>query len=155
MHGARGEENRPENERTMAMFEGLLSNRSVLPSVSALSPYSLLAFFFWVSPLQSSSLSLSTGFLHFLLPCFTDLICRKMKAKTEKKSLLISGFSSPFHFFFFFLFYCLPSRSHSNARMKEKNSLVLCFFSLLMPASLMFFLVFLFSFFPTLFSSPR
>jgi hypothetical protein len=28
--------------------------------------------------------------------------------------------------FLFFLFYCLPSRSHSNARMKEETSSVFC-----------------------------
>jgi hypothetical protein len=46
MHGAGGEENRPGNERTTAMFEGLQASRSLLPSASVLSPYSLLAFFF-------------------------------------------------------------------------------------------------------------
>jgi hypothetical protein len=46
MHGAVGEENKPRNERTTAMFEGLLASRSVLPSASILSPYSLLVFFF-------------------------------------------------------------------------------------------------------------
>jgi len=77
MQGAGGEENRTGSERTTAMFGGLLASRSVLPSASVLSPYSLLAFFFRVSPLQSSCLFLSTGFLHFLLPCSADFICKK------------------------------------------------------------------------------
>jgi len=80
---------------------------------------------------------------------------QKNESKDRKEVPTYFRFLFSFSFFFFFLFYCLPSRSHSNARMKEKNSLVLCFFSLLMPASLMFFLVFVFSFFPTLSSSPR
>ena len=106
MHGAGGEENRPGNERTTAMFEGLLASRSVLPSASVLSPYSLLAFFFWVSPLQSSCLFLSTGFLHFLLPCSAYFICKKMKAKTERQSLLVYGFSFFLRFLPFFFLLC-------------------------------------------------
>jgi len=102
MHGAGGEENRHGNERTTAMFEGLLASRLVLPFASVLSPYSLLAFFFWVSPLQSSCLSLSTGFLHFLLPCFADFIWKKKKAKTERQSLLVYGFSFFLRFLPFF-----------------------------------------------------
>jgi len=84
------------------MFEGLLASRSVLPSASVLSLYSLLAFFFWVSPLQSSCLFLSTGFLQFLLPWSADFICKKMKAKTERQSLLVYGFSFFLRFLPFF-----------------------------------------------------
>jgi len=98
MHGAGGEENRPGNERTTAMFEGLLASRSVLPFASALSSYSLLAFFFWASPLQSSFLSLSSGFLHFLLPCSADLIC---KNESKDRKAVPAGL----WFLFFFLFF--------------------------------------------------
>jgi len=108
MHGAGGEENRPGNERTTTMFEGLLASRSVLPSASVLSPYSLLAFFFWVSPLQSSCLFLSTGFLHFLLSLFCRFYMQKMKAKTERQSLLVYGFSFFLRFLPFF-FSSVPS----------------------------------------------
>ena len=98
MHGAGGEENRPGNERTTAMFEGLLASRSVLPFASALSSYSLLAFFFWASPLQSSFLSLSSGFLHFLLPCSADLIC---KNESKDRKAVPAGL----WFLFFFLYF--------------------------------------------------
>jgi len=102
MHGAGGEENRPGNERTTVMFEGLLASPSVLPFASALSPYSLLAFFFWVSPLQSSFLSLSTDFLHFLLPCSADFICKKWKQRPK---------GSPCWFMVSLLFFVFPALS--------------------------------------------
>jgi len=103
MHGAGGEENRPGNERTTAMFEGLLASRSVLPPASVLSPYSLLAFFFCVSPLQSSCLFLSTGFLHFLLPCSADFICKKWKQRPKGSPcwFMVFRFSCAFSLLFF------------------------------------------------------
>jgi len=71
-------------------------------------------------------------FLHFLLLCSADFICRKNRAKIKSQSLLLPCFSFFFIFsFLFFLFYCLPSWFHSNARMKEEAPSVLCVFSLL------------------------
>jgi len=69
-------------------------------------------------------------FLHFLFPCSVDFMCRKNGAKTESQSLLLPCFSSLFFVFsfLFFLFYCLPSWSHSHARMKEETPSVLCVF---------------------------
>ena len=108
MHGARGEENRPGNERTMAMFEGLLSNRSVLPSASALSPYSLLAFFFWVSPLQSSSLSLSLlVFCTFFFTILQILYAEKWKQRPKRSPYLFPV--SLLLFIFFLLSLLLPA----------------------------------------------
>jgi len=90
------------------MFEGLLASPSVLLSTSALSPYSLLAFFFWVSPLQSSFLSLFTGFLHFLLPCSADFICKKWKQRPKGSPcwFMVSLLFFVFPALFFFLLLC-------------------------------------------------
>jgi hypothetical protein len=40
-------------------------------------------------PLQSSVLSLSSGFLHFFFPISAGFICKKMKAKTERDDELV------------------------------------------------------------------
>ena len=134
----------------MAMFEGLLASRSVLLFTSALS----LLFFIGVLLLSFTSAIFVPLSLNWFSTVSSSLFCRyymqkKMKAETEWQSLLVSGFSSLFFFSFFFLFYCLPSRSQSNARMKEKELPRSLFFSpLLLPASLTLFLVFIFSSFP-------
>jgi len=75
---------------------------------------------FLLSPFSVSVSSLSFGFLHLLL----------LFLQTESQSLLLPCFSSLFFVFsfLFFLFYCLPSWSHSNARMKEETPSVLCLF---------------------------
>jgi len=77
-------------------------------------------FSFLLSPFSVSVSSLSFGFLHLLL----------LFLQTESQSLLLPCFSSLFFVFsfLFFLFYCLPSWSHSNARMKEETPSVLCLF---------------------------
>jgi len=110
------------------MFEGLLASRSVLPSASILSPYSLLAFFFWVSPLQSSCLFLSTGFLHFLLPCSANFICKKWKQRPKGSPcwFMVFCFSCAFSLFFsssvpFFVFSFSPSLV---TKMDEDNGTV-------------------------------
>jgi len=89
------------------MFEGLLGSRSVLPSASVFSPYSLLVFFFWVSPLQSSCLSLSTGFLHFFLPCSADFICKNESKDRKAVPAGLWFFVFPALSPFFFLLLCL------------------------------------------------
>jgi len=72
----------------------------------------------------SSSLSLY-WFLHSLLPCSADFICRKMEQRLKASPcfFLVSPLFFFIFSFLFFLFYCLPSWSHNNARMKERNSL--------------------------------
>jgi len=105
------------------MFEGLLASRSVLLSASALPP-----ILCWRSSSEfhlcnlRSSLSLS---LYWFSALSSSLFCRfymqKIKAKTERQSLLVYGFSSLFHFS--------------------------CAFSLLFSSSVLFFV---FSFSPSL-----
>ena len=100
MHGARGEKNRVGNERTTTMFEGLLASRSVLLSASTLSPIFsvgvlLLSFISAIFfPPTLSLLVFCTSFFPVL-----QILFRKMKAKNERQSLLVSGFSSLFCFF--------------------------------------------------------
>ena len=108
-----------------------------------------------LSPFSVSVSSFSSGFLHLLLLCSADFICRKNGAKTESQSLLLPCFSSLF-FVFSFLFYCLPSWSHCNARMKEETPSVLCGFFFPNCLPLLRFLSFFFlSFLSPLGQQPR
>jgi len=76
--------NLEEDEGAAMLLKALLASRSVLPSVPALSPYSL--FVFWVLTF-TIFVPLSTGYLHFLLPCSADFICRKW---SNRKAVLAS-----------------------------------------------------------------
>jgi len=103
----RGEENRHGGRRRSCnVVEGSLASQLVLPSVPALSPlFSARLLSFNLCNLRPS---LFTGYLHFLLPCFVDFICRKGRTrKVVSASFLVSLLF--FHLFFLFLFYCLPS----------------------------------------------
>jgi len=80
------------------------------------------------------SLLVFCTFFSFIL----QILFEKNGAKTERQSLLLSCFS------FFFLFYCLPSRPHSNTSEGKKLPLISAFFFL--PTACLFF-VFFFSFF--------
>jgi len=87
-----------------------------------------------LSPFSVSVSSLSSGFLHLLLPCSADFICRKWSK--DRKAVLASFL---FLFFFFSFFFSstvfLPDLTATLA--KERNFLsYLCFFSRLLPASL-------------------
>ena len=92
-HGAGGEENRPGNERITVAKACWLVDQCCRPL--QLSPlYSLPFILCWRSsfefpPLQSSVLSLSSGFLHFFFPVSAGFICKKMKAKTERDDELV------------------------------------------------------------------
>jgi len=95
-------------------------------------PFSFLCFgllsFFWFSTPSS--------------PLFCRFYLQKGWSKDRKSVPASSLFLLSFFFIFsflFFLFYCMPSWSHSNARMKEETPSVLCIF----PACLwLFFLLF-------------
>jgi len=91
-----------------------------------------------LSPFSVSVSSLSSGFLHLLLPCSADFICRKL---SKDRKAVPASFLFLFSFFFiFFLFYCLPSRPHSNTGEGKKLPLFsMFFFSRLLPASLSYF----------------
>ena len=93
---------------------------------------------FLLSPFSVSVSSLFFGFLHLLLPCSTDFICRKLSK--DRKAVLASFL---FLFFFFsiffliFLFYSLPSQPHSNTGEGKKLPLFSAFF--FSPTSLSYF----------------
>jgi len=161
MHGARGEENRPRNgseEAALTLKTWWLIGPFHL--CQTFSSCSIFASVFWFFSFLCVFVTLSPWFLHFLLPCSAYVICRKMKAKTEKAVPAWLWFLFLFSFFLLFLllllFYCLPSWSPNNARMKERNSLVLCFFLSYSLPLLCFFLsffsyFFLYSSFPFIF----
>jgi len=91
MHGAGGEENRPGNERTTAMLEGLLASRSVLPSASVLS--SILC---WRSSSEFHLCNLRASFSLLVFCTFffhvLQILYAKNENKTERQSLLVYGF---------------------------------------------------------------
>jgi len=106
-----------------------------------------------LSPFSVSVSSLSSGFLHLLLPCSADFICRKL---SKDRKAVPASFLFLFSFFFiFFLFYCLPSRPHSNTGEGKKLPLFSMFFFLAyyLPLFRIFLLPFLFFFFSPLFLS--
>jgi len=72
--------------------------------------------------------TLSTGSCTFFSPILQILFAEKMeqRPKISPCFFLVSPLFFFVFSFLFFLFYCLPSRSHSNARMKEETSSVFC-----------------------------
>ena len=89
-----------------------------------------------LSPFSVSVSSLSSGFLHLLLPCSAYFICRKWSK--DRKAVLASFLFLFFFSFFFSSTVYLPDLTATLA--KERNFLSsLCFFSRLLPASLSYF----------------
>ena len=130
MHAARGEEKTDlgtEAKKLQRCWKR--DGWSVFVCFKSFPPALYLRLFFWFFfPLRLRH-SLSNGFLHFLLPFSIDFMCRKMKQRPTSSPCLFMVSLFFLFFFLFFLFYCLPSWSHSSARMKERNSLCsLCFF---------------------------
>ena len=98
--------------RSCNAVEILLASRSMFLSVPALSPlFSVRILSFNLCNLRPF---LSTDYLHFLLPCFADFICRKgsnLEGSPYFFSCFSSLFSSLFSSFFlsiFLLFFCSP-----------------------------------------------
>ena len=106
--------------------DGCLVCVRLFQTFSFCSVFAFVSYFFFPLCLRHSLY----WFLHFLLSCSADFICRKNGAKSKSQFLLLPCFSSLFFVFsfLFFLFYCLPSWSHSNARMKKKLPLFSAFF---------------------------
>jgi len=97
-----------------------------------------------LSPFSVSVSSLSSGFLHLLLPCAADFICKKL---SKDRKVVPASFLFLFSLFFiFFLFYCLPSRPHSNTGEGKKLPLFSMFF--FSPTSYLSFVFFFSLFFP-------
>jgi len=100
-----------------------------------------------LSPFSVSVSSLSSGFLRLLVPCSADFICRKWSKdwKAVPASFLFL-FSFFYVLFLFFLFYCLPSRPHSNTGEGKTLPLFSVFF--FSPTARLSFVFFFSLFFP-------
>ena len=154
MHDVRGEENRPGNEGQRRCLKACWLIDQFCHLLQLYPPYYLLAFFFWVSPLQPSSLS-----LYWFSALSSSLFCRSYMQKNKSNDWK----AVPTYFLFLFSFLFFSSFSSTAFLLdlsvmqewKKETPSFFVFFSLLIPTSLMFFLVFLFSFFRALFSSPR
>ena len=131
----RGEESRPGGGS-----EEAAATLKACSSVSSLFLLFYICVCFLVFSFLYVFVTLSLWFLHFLFPCFADFIYRKMKAKTEKESLLVYGFfffsrfSCSFFSSFFFVV-CLPKLTSTQWWRKE-TLCSLCFFLSLLTACL-------------------
>jgi len=106
-----------------------------------------------LSPFSVSVSSLSSGFLHLLLPCSADFICRKWSK--DRKAVLASFLFLFFFFRFFSLLLSTFPTSQQHWQRKETSSLLCVFFlAYCLPLFSIFLPPFLFSFSSFLFSPP-
>ena len=98
MHGAGGEENRPGNERTTAMFEGLLASRSVLPLLQLFPP-----ILFWRSSSELHLCNLRSSLFLLVFCTFFFPVLQILYAKNESKDR--KAVPAGLWFLFFFSFF--------------------------------------------------